>query len=190
MPGETTSERQYCDSCHRAPPSWQRGRAVALYDGPIRRMALALKHGDRHDIAAPAADWMAVAGADVIEPECIVTAVPLHWRRLFRRRYNQAALLGEKLARARRLRFVPDVLKRIKPTVVQKGLTREERYKNQQDAICINNRTAECIARLPVLIVDDVMTTGATLSACAEACLDGGASSVNVIVMARVAFTE
>ncbi len=153
-------------------------------------MVLSLKHGDRLDIALPAAEWMAEVAESVITPDTIVTAVPLHWRRLVTRRFNQAVELGRRLAQARALEFVPDGLKRVRPTMMQKDMTRDERFENQRDAILINPRQATRLSGRPVLIVDDVMTTGATLSACAEACMANNATYVNVIVLARVARAE
>lgn len=188
--GEACDQPVYCESCHSFPPAWKRGRAVALYSGPVRKMVLALKHGDRLDIAKPAARWMALRLDGLIEAETIVTAVPLHWKRLFRRRFNQASLIGQKLAKHKNLEFIPDALIRIRHTVAQKDMTRAERFENQRGAIQVNPSKASRISGKPVLIVDDVMTTGATLSACAEACLAANATLVNVIVLARVARGE
>lgn len=190
LSGQEGEAYAFCETCHSFPPAWRRGRAVALYDGPVRRMVLSLKHGDRLDVALPAGDWMAKAAEELICPDTIVTAVPLHWRRLFSRRFNQAVVLGQRLAKAHKLPFVPDALRRIRPTVMQKDMTREQRFTNQRDVIRINPRQTERLAGRPVLIVDDVMTTGATLSACAEACLANKSSIVNVIVLARVARAE
>jgi len=153
-------------------------------------MVLSLKHGDRLDVALPAGDWMAKMAEELIDPDTIVIAVPLHWRRLFSRRFNQAVALGQRLAKICDLPFVPDALRRIHPTVMQKDMTREQRFSNQRDTIRINPRHAALLNGRPVLIVDDVMTTGATLSACAEACLLNKSSNVNVIVLARVARGE
>ena len=190
LPGEEDEQHAFCEACHRFPPSWRRGRAVALYEGPVRRMVLALKHGDRMDVALPAAGWMAQAAKELVTPETIVTAVPLHWRRLLSRRFNQSVALGEPVAQKLGLPFIPDGLKRIRPTVMQKEMTREERFANQRDAIRINPSQAGRLADRPVLIVDDVMTTGATLCACAEACLANKSTNVNVVVLARVARSE
>ncbi len=153
-------------------------------------MVLSLKHGDRLDIALPAARWMAQKSGPLICPDTRVISVPLHWRRLALRRYNQAAVLGQKLAMALDLPFLPDALLRVRPTPMQKDMNREQRFENQSAAITINPRAANQIAHHPLLIVDDVMTTGATLSACTEACLAANARAVNVIVLARVARPE
>ncbi len=186
LPGDSDGCVQYCDSCHRSPPGWYRGRAVALYDGPVRRLILALKHGDRLDTVGPVANWLAHASTDLVEPGCVVVAVPIHWRRFLRRKYNQAALLGRKFAKERELTFVPDVLQRVRPTIIQKGMSRKERIENQSGSVQVHRNRVDHIAGKPVIIVDDVMTTGATLSACSEACLSVGAKSVNVVVVARV----
>lgn len=190
LQGDARPESQFCESCFKSPPAWGKGRAVALYQGSVRRMVLALKHADRLDIAIPMASWMSGAVRGLTEPDSIVTAVPLHRRRFFLRRYNQAVLLGNRLAKNENLQFVPDILIRVKPTLMQKGMTRQQRFENLRGAIAINPRQSAKIQGKPVLIVDDVMTTGATLSACAEACLAGGAKTVNVIVLARVARPE
>ncbi len=153
-------------------------------------MVLALKHGDRLDIALPAARWMAQKSAPLVCPDTLIVPVPLHWRRLVQRRYNQAAVLGQKLALNLDLPFLPDALHRLRPTQMQKDMNREQRFENQKAAISANPRATGQIRGRPVLIVDDVMTTGATLSACTEACLAANARAVNVIVLARVARPE
>jgi ComF family protein len=180
----------HCENCHNFPPAWHKGRAVAMYDGPVRHMVLALKHGDRLDIALPAARWMAEKSSPLTCPETLIIPVPLHWRRLVMRRYNQAAVLAQKLALETGLAFLPDALRRLRATRMQKDMNREQRFKNQSAAISINPRATGQIKDRPVLIVDDVMTTGATLSACTQACLAANARTVNVIVLARVARPE
>ncbi len=190
LPGETDGDNQYCDICRRTPPSWDRGRAVALYSGPVKRLVLALKHGDRLDVAGPVAQWMAQASQELADPESVVLAVPLHWRRLLRRQYNQSVLIGEKYARVQGLDFLPDSLRRVLVTRVQKGMTREERFQNQLGAVEVPKNRIDSIAGRPVIVIDDVMTTGATLSACAEACRSAGATSVNVVVAARVSLSD
>jgi len=188
--GESNLDENYCETCHNFPAAWKKGLAVALYDGPVRKMVLALKHGDRLDIALPAARWMAQKAQGLLKPDTLVIAVPLHWRRLFRRQYNQAAILAQKLAQERGVDFLPDALIRVQATKMQKDMNREQRFENLRGAIRVNPRMIQRITNRPVLIVDDVMTSGATLSACAEACLAANARAVNVIVLARVARAE
>jgi ComF family protein len=187
LPGASEGEAQHCDTCLAAPPPWQRGRAACRYDGTARRMILALKHGDRTDLVPAMARWMRPGVTALIAPDVVLAPVPLHPRRLFFRRYNQSALLTRRLSRDLGVSDCPDLLRRIRATRVQEGMTRPERQENQRGAIAVAPRRRETIEGRPVLLVDDVMTTGATLAACAEACLSAGAARVDVAVLARVA---
>jgi ComF family protein len=180
-------EEDLCETCYASPPAWKKGRAVGLYEGPLRRMTLALKHGDRQDIAKHMARWMLGVGDHLISPETTIVPVPLHWTRMLRRKFNQSVLIAEAIAAERAVRHVPDALKRIRMTKPQKNMTRTERYDNQRGALQAHPNRVDQIKGKPILLIDDVMTTGATLSACAEACFDAGAASVNVLVFARVA---
>ena len=184
--GEADDE-DLCETCFAHPPAWAKGRAVGLYEGPLRHMTLALKHGDRQDIARHMARWMASAGDTLFSPETCLVPVPLHWSRMLRRRFNQSVLLAHAIASQRPVRHIPDALQRIRATKPQKDMTRAERFKNQRDAIQAHPARSDLIHDKPILLIDDVMTTGATLSACAEACLAAGAASVNILVFARVA---
>ena len=177
----------YCDSCFKAPNAWRKGRAVALYQGPVRQIVLALKHGDRLDVAKFAGAWMAKAAEELVIDDTVVVPVPLHWQRMLKRKFNQAGLLAKEIAKQRQLKYAPLTLKRIIATKMQKGMTREQRFKNQQAAIIVPERNSLALKGKNILVVDDVMTTGATLAACAEACYGAGAKTVNVIVLARVA---
>lgn len=179
-----------CETCHAHPPAWSSGRAVARYDGPARRMAMALKHGDRHDLVPPIAAWMARAARDVIDENTLLAPVPLHWTRLLRRRFNQAALLTAELARLTGARQTPDLLQRRIATPPQQNMTRDDRFENLRGAIRAHTRHAGGISGQHIVLVDDVMTTGATLNACTEACLAAGAARVDVVVFARVARAE
>lgn len=187
LPGENPDGAVYCDTCLIAPKPWQRGRAALLYKGTARRMVLALKHGDRHDLVKPMAGWMAVRAKELIRQDTLIAPVPLHWRRLFRRRYNQAAMLAESIAKICSVEYCPDLLRRRRATVKQDGLSRAERYENQNRAFLVPDNRKPLIKGRSVLLVDDVMTSGATLSACTEACFAQDASLVNVLVLARVA---
>ena len=113
--------------------------------------------------------------------------VPLHWLRLLTRRYNQAALLSSHIARDAGLAHCPDLLQRRRNTRSQEGRDRPGRFRNVSDAFRVHPRHAARIRGRPVLLVDDVMTSGATLAAGAEACRTAGAASVSVLVLARVA---
>lgn len=181
------ADGQVCDGCAHAPPAWSRGAAAVVYDGAGRRMILLLKHGDRLDIAPLAARWMLKAGAHLVAEADVIAPVPLHWRRLARRRYNQAGELAREVAAAagRPDAAVLDLLRRIRRTPSMDGRNRGERLANVIDAFAVTS--PEQVAGARILLIDDVMTTGATLSACAEALKAAGAADVNALVFARVA---
>jgi ComF family protein len=187
LPGEDPGYPVACDDCLTIARPWDRGRAALLYRDNGRRMVLAFKHGDRLDLARPAAGWMLRAAAPILVPGMVVAPVPLHWWRLFRRRYNQAALLSAAVARQAGLDHVPDLLQRSRNTRSQEGRDRDGRFANMAGALRLHPRRAGRIAGRAVLLVDDVMTSGATLAAAAEVCRAGGAAAVSVLVLARVA---
>ncbi|MFN7050869.1 MAG: ComF family protein, partial [Gemmobacter sp.] len=145
------------------------------------------KHGDRLDLARPAADWLRRAVAPLLAPDTLIAPVPLHWMRLIRRRYNQSAVLGGALGKLCNLPHCPDLLLRCRNTRSQEGRDREGRFVNVEGAIRVNPRHDWQLAGRPVLLVDDVMTSGATLAVCADACLAAGAARVDVAVLCRVA---
>jgi ComF family protein len=179
-----------CESCARHPPAWDRGAAAVIYAGAGRKVVLALKHGDRLDMVRPLAGWMAAAGRGLLAEADVVAPVPLHWRRLIRRRYNQSAELARRLGRMSGREVVPDLLLRRRATTPQEGMSRAARMANQAGAFDVNARRGAAIEGRAVLLVDDVLTTGATLSACADCLRQAGAARIDVLVLARVAFEE
>ena len=167
------------------PPVFQRARAVARFeDGPARRLVHRLKYSDRGELAAPMGAWMARAGADVLAEADAITPVPLHARRLWTRRFNQAAALGREIARRAGKPFEPALLRRIKATPSQVGLSREQRVQNMQGAF--RAAPAALVQGRRIALVDDVLTSGATANAAARALLRAGAAQVDLIVFARV----
>ena len=185
--GDDTGVAVLCDDCLVTPRPWMQGRAALLYRDNARRIVLALKHGDRMDLARSAAVWMRQAAAPLIRADSVVAPVPLHWWRLLRRKYNQSALLSAALARGEGLTHCPDLLSRHRNTGSQEGRSREDRFANLKDAFRVHPRHMALIAGKSVLIVDDVMTSGATFAAAATACLVAGAARVDVLSLARVA---
>ena len=187
LPGEDNAVEVLCDDCLLIARPWGQGRAALMYQGNGRKLVLALKHGDRIDLARPAAQWMARAAQPIISPGMLVAPVPLHWLRLIKRRYNQAALLSAGIAKLAGLDHCPDLLQRRRNTGSQDGLTRDGRFANMTAALTAHPRRARLIEGRHILLVDDVMTSGATLASAAEACIAAGASGISVLVMARVA---
>ncbi len=180
-----------CGSCAAEPPVFDSARAVMRYDDIPAALVIGLKHRDRTDLAPTLAMWLARAGGPLIGESDIVVPVPLHRRRLWARRYNQSALLAFALARCARrdgrgIRVVPDALRRDRATRSQGGLGRGKRFENVRGAFSVASRHESAIAGRRVLLIDDVMTTGATVAACAAALRGSGAEAVNVLVLARV----
>jgi len=167
------------------PPVFRRARAVARFeDGPARRLVHRLKYSDRGELAAPLGAWMARAGADLLADADAIVPIPLHAIRLWKRRFNQAAALAHAIGRESGKPFEPQWLQRVKPTRSQVGLTREQRAQNMQGAFRVAPLAP--IRGRRILLVDDVLTSGATANAAARALLRGGASDVDLIVFARV----
>ncbi len=179
-------EEALCGACVAEPPAFDQARAVMRYDSVSRDLVLGFKHSDRTEGAPAFAGWLERAGNELIGEADLVTAVPLHWTRLFARRYNQAALLALWLGKSRELSAVPDLLRRRRPTVSQGHLTRAARAENVAGAFDINPARRALVQGRRVLLVDDVMTTGATVSACARTLKRAGAGWVGVLLLARV----
>ncbi|MBN8891152.1 MAG: phosphoribosyltransferase [Rhodospirillales bacterium 70-18] len=176
-----------CLACLDHPPPWGRARAALAYDEQSRLMVLPFKYADRTDLAAALAPLMARAGAALLREADLLVPVPLHRRRLAARRYNQAALLARALGRLSGVPALPDGLVRSRATQSLAGLSAGERARAVAAAFAVRPRRAAAIAGRRVLLVDDVLTSGATCAACTRALLEGGAAGVDVLVAARVA---
>lgn len=181
-------EGAVCGACAARPPRYRRARAALAYDAHSRRLVLPFKHGDRTDIARACGGWMARAGAELLADADLIAPVPLHWRRLVSRRYNQAQLLARVVAGASSSssRLVPDLLRRRRWTGSQAGLAAKQRHDNVRQAFDLHPRWASAVSGKSVLLVDDVLTTGATVEACTRVLQRGGARHVDVLTLARV----
>jgi ComF family protein len=172
------------------PPAYQRARAALRYDDVARTLVHALKYQDRTDLAPAMGRWMARAGRELLEEADALVPVPLHWRRGWSRRYNQSGALARVIERQTGVRVVSEALRRVRPTQQQIGLSRSQRATNVQGAFKVaSNRSVEIQGRRVVLI-DDVLTSGATVDACARALLRARAAQVDVLVFARVVDTH
>ncbi|NDB68699.1 MAG: ComF family protein [Methylocystaceae bacterium] len=167
------------------PPVYHRARAVAYYeDGPIADLVHRLKYADHTELAGPMGRWMARAGHELLSQADALIPIPLHRQRLFLRRFNQAALLAHAIARYYNIRVETDALIRRKKTPPQVGLTRAQRAANMQAAFEVKDSSKIYGKRL--ILIDDVLTSGATAEAAARALLRAGAQTVDVLVFASV----
>ncbi len=179
-------EDALCGVCLRTPPAFDRARAVMRYDAASRGLVLGFKHGDRTDGTPTYGAWLVRAGVPLLKSGTVVAPVPLHRRRLFRRRYNQSALLALALGRATGARVQVDLLKRVKSTPSLGGLSASARHRTVRGAFAVPNSRMGEIQEAHVLLIDDVMTTGATVDACAAVLKRAGAARVDVLTLARV----
>ena len=169
------------------PPVYARARAVARYDdGPARRLVQRLKYGDRLELASTLGRWMARAGDELLVEADVLVPVPLHPLRLAWRRFNQSALLADAISNACGVPVDVDALARVKRSPPQVGMTRSQRALNVQGAFRVAPERAIGIDGRAVVLVDDVLTSGATANAASRALLRGGARRVDVLVFARV----
>jgi ComF family protein len=176
---------QLCATCIAHPPAYDRARAALIYGDVSRDLVLSLKYQGRRDGLGLLAGWMANAGADLLASADLIVPVPLHYFRLIRRGFNQSFWLAAALSRASGVPMSVDALKRVRATPIQGGLSAEGRRRNVRGAFRI--RRSRLVAGKKILLVDDVLTTGATAEACTRVLRRAGASCVDVITLARVA---
>ncbi len=177
-----------CGACIRERPAFERARAVFVYNDVSRDLVTGLKHRDRLHGAPAFGRWLARAGRELVDDADVIAPVPLHPLRLWRRRFNQSALLARELSHRAggKAAFAPELLRRVRATPTQGGLNAAERRRNVRGAFAVNARRAGQVSGRRILLVDDVYTTGATLDACTRALLKTGAGAVDVLVLARV----
>jgi ComF family protein len=169
------------------PPVYTRARAVARFeDGPVRHLIHRLKYGDRLELAIPLGQQMARAGHELLAEADLLVPIPLHRRRLLWRQFNQANALAEVIAKHAKVPLDPFVLIRSKPTSSQVGLTRTQRADNMNGAFAVRPADKIRIEGRALVLIDDVLTSGATLNAAARVLLRAGAARVDALVFARV----
>jgi ComF family protein len=169
------------------PPAYHRARAAVRFDEISRALVHALKYGDRLDLAPMMGRWVGHAGRELLAEADALVPVPLHWRRLWARRFNQSAMLATAISAESKVPVARTALKRVKATAQQVGLTRSERALNVQGAFRVPPEGKAAVAGRRLVLVDDVLTSGATVDGCARALLRAGAANVDVLVFARVA---
>lgn len=183
------AEAAICGHCQAATPVYARARAALRYGGVARQLILRFKHGDRTDGATTFARWMARAGAELLADCDLIVPVPLHRWRLLQRGYNQSAVLAQALARQSGKPTLVDALVKLKATPSQQLLDAAARRANiRAELFALSRRGRAAVDGRRVLLIDDVLTTGSTTDACASCLIAGGATAVDVLTLARVAY--
>jgi ComF family protein len=175
-----------CFTCTAQPPAWREARAALVYDDAARRLILPFKHAERPDVAQVLARHMTRAGRQLLARADVLVPVPLHRWRLFARGFNQAAHLAQAVSQQSGVPAVVDGLRRVRRTPALGPLSATERAQVLQGAFMSNRRRADLLAGKRVLLIDDVMTSGATANTCAIVLAQAGCCAVDVLVAARV----
>jgi len=180
-------EEVECPSCIASPPDFERARAAVVYDDATHKLIVGFKHSDRTELAPMFANWMAIASQNLVSEASVLMPIPLHTSRRFARRYNQSALLAQGIAKRTGAQVALNDLVRRRATPPQKDLSADARRRNVSGAFGFRDLAAQNRYRgAHIVLVDDVLTTGATLSAAARALKRGGAARVDALVLARV----
>lgn len=169
-----------------SPPAYDQARAVAHFSGEMRTLIHKFKYGDRQDLRSLFGRWLQDTGRDLLSDADILVPVPLSRWRLLWRQFNQAALLSRELSRQTGIVMDPLILKRVRATRSQVGMTRDQRRRNVAGAFQVKQRARRRLHGKTVLLLDDVITTGATVEACARVLKRAGAARVNVLALAMV----
>jgi ComF family protein len=179
--------RSLCAACLANPPAFDKARAVMRYDEHSRGPILALKHADRLELVPGFARWLERGGQSLLVDTEVILPVPLHARRLWARRYNQSAELARILGRSAGKPVNFEVLLRARHTPSQGAMpSARARRRNMRGAFRLAPGHKSAIAGRNILLIDDVLTTGATIDACARTLKRAGAAKVFVLALARV----
>ena len=178
--------REICAQCTRYPPPYRQARAALDYNAASKSLILPFKHADRHELAMIQAKWLLQAGSELLDRSDMLIPVPLHNWRLFKRRYNQAGLLAAKLTQLSHIQSAYQILLRHRATINQGRFGPTGRRRNVRGAFWVPEPKKRQLDGKSVLLVDDVMTTGATVSECARVLKRAGARHVDVLTVARV----
>ena len=178
-----------CAACIADPPPYTKAIAALVYNDLSRHLILRLKHGDDFTVVPALCRWMILNCPDILNDADVLIPVPLHWTRLWQRRFNQAALIAAGLAKLASIPWHGRTLLRRRPTASQGHLSRGQRQKNVGTAFVVPPNKQHHIKDKTVVLVDDVMTSGATATACTNALLKAGAKRVLVLTAARVTFS-
>jgi len=180
-------EGALCGACLAKQPLYDRARSIMIYNDASRPLVTGFKYGDRTERAPAFGRWLARAGADILASADLIVPVPLHRRRLIARRFNQSGILAQNLGRETLIPVAVDALIRLRATQQQVGLSHAKRRRNVRGAFAVRQGAEGLIAGRHIVLVDDVVTSGATVEACVKAMQKAGAGAVSVLSLARVA---
>lgn len=178
-------EDALCTDCIHTRPPFAAARAAFCYDEASKKLVKSLKYNDNTMLAPTLSRWMLQAGNALAQQSDVILPVPLHFFRFISRRYNQATLLATAIAKSTGIACLPEGLTRTRITSSQTGLSRKERAINVEGAFAVNPRHLARLRSANVLLIDDVYTTGATLSACTLALHEAGVRQVRALTLAR-----
>lgn len=178
-------EHALCGVCLEKAPPYDKGWAVLRYDEAAKALVSKLKYADKTHLAPYLGRLMAAQGREALEGAELLIPVPLHWRRMLTRRYNQSLLLAREVSKASGISLLPDALKRKRHTPPQASLSRKERLDNVRGAFAATDQGKAAMKGKTVVLIDDVMTTGATIEACCKTIKRAGAKEVRVLTLAR-----
>lgn len=182
------SKGTICPGCMQNEPSFSKSRSVFLYDEASRGMITSFKYNDIIENRAAYARWMARVGADMLNEADLIIPVPLHFSKLVLRKYNQAALLAHELAKIVHKQVLVSAITRKKYTKPQAGFSRKARFKNISGAFKVNPKYISILKDKKILLIDDVMTTGATAEECTKTLLKEKVARVEVLTLAKTIY--